>query len=90
MFSALSWLLGGVFVPVSLLPAPLQRLAAWLPITHVVDALRQVVLRGATLADIRADVLVLSAITAVGVPAGVLAVQFGIDRAKRAGSLAHI
>ena len=90
LFSALSWLLGGVFVPVSFLPAPLQRLAGWLPITHALDALRRVLLRGAALGDVSADLLVLAAIAVVGIPVGALLLRLGIARAKSEGTLAHV
>lgn len=90
MFSALSWFLGGVFVPVALLPAPLQRVAGWLPITHALNALRAVLLRGATLGDVEPDLLILVAIAAIGIPAGAWLVRVGIARAKNEGSLAHV
>lgn len=44
-------LLGGVFWSVNSLPDPLQAVAQALPMTHAIDGLRAVLLRGASLSD---------------------------------------
>ena len=60
-------LLGGVFWPIDRLPDVLQVIAHVLPVTYAVDALREVMLKGADLASgaVQGDLLVLLAIAAV-------------------------
>lgn len=90
LFSALSWLLGGVFFPVAVLPLPLQRAASWLPITHALNALRAALLKGSTLAQLRGDIVILFAIAVLGFPAGLYLVHRGIERVKQTGTLSHV
>ena len=89
LVATLSWLLGGVFFPVALLPPALQRAAAFLPITHALDALRATLLNGATIADVRHDVTILIAIAVIGLPLSALLVHVGTIRVKRTGTLGH-
>ncbi len=60
-------LLGGVFWPVERLPDVLQWIAHVLPITYAVDALREVMIKGADLGSgaIQADLAILAAIAVV-------------------------
>lgn len=60
-------LLGGVFWPVERLPDVLQAVARVLPVTYAVDALREVMLKGADLASdaIRLDLVVLAGVALV-------------------------
>jgi len=57
-------LLGGIFWPIDQLPDVLQAVARILPMSYAVDALREVMLKGADLssAAVRGDLLVLGAI----------------------------
>ena len=57
--------LGGVFIPIERLPGPVQILAYSMPLTYFSDALRQVMIRGAGLADIGLDLGVLGLFAAV-------------------------
>jgi ABC-2 type transport system permease protein len=65
-------LLGGVFWPVERLPDVLQAVAQVLPVTYAVDALREVMVKGADLATeaVRIDLLVLAGIALVFVVLG--------------------
>ena len=54
------WLLSGVFFSASNFPAVLQPVIQALPMTSLVDALRAVVLEGATLSAIRGELMLLS------------------------------
>jgi len=60
-------LLGGVFWPVERLPDVLQAVARVLPVTYAVDALREVMLKGADLASdaVRLDLVVLAGVALV-------------------------
>jgi ABC-2 type transport system permease protein len=65
--------LSGVFFPLDQEPTWLQYLAKVLPLTYLVDGLRQVMVYGASLANLWGDLLALVLITAIGLA---LAVRF--------------
>jgi ABC-2 type transport system permease protein len=85
LFGTLSWLLGGVFFPVSVLPPPLQQVSSLLPMTHAVDAVRATLLNGAAARDVRSDLAVLALIAAVGLVLGVASLSFAEARNRKAG-----
>ena len=87
LFGALSWVLGGVFFPVDMLPAWLQQLAWWLPITHALSALRAVLLAGADLIEVRGSIAVLAAFAGLGFPLALAAFGLAVRRAKQTGTL---
>lgn len=87
VIGSLSTLLGGVFYPVSALPPWVQTISHLLPITYGLQGLRDVLLRGATLAAVWRDLLVLLAFAAVLVPLSLLCFKKAVTRAKREGSL---
>jgi ABC-2 type transport system permease protein len=84
-----SGLLGGILYPVSVLPAWLQPYANLLPITHALEAIRQVLLNGATLEMVSNKALILALFAAVLLPLGLIAFAYGLKIAKREGSLVH-
>ena len=59
------WVLSGVFFSAANFPAALQPVIQALPLTALVDALRAVILEGATLGAIRGELMLLVAWTAV-------------------------
>ncbi|MEM3086060.1 MAG: ABC transporter permease [Halobacteria archaeon] len=83
-------LLGGVLYPLSLLGAipALAAASAWLPFTWALDALRKVLLGGATLVnpDVAGAALALVAAGAVLLPSGILAFRRGFAVLRRAGA----
>jgi len=89
LITTLSGLLGGVFYPLDVLPSWLMPFSWLLPITHSLEAMRQVLLNGAGLADIVSQIIILLAFAAVLVPAGLLSFGFGLNIAKKEGSLIH-
>lgn len=62
------WILSGVFFSAANFPDPVQPVIQALPLTAVIDALREVVLEGATLFDIRLELAILAVWTAVPFP----------------------
>lgn len=78
--------LGGAFVPVDAMPGWLQLTAALLPLTHALSGIREG-LDGGSLADVAPQVAVLCALAVVLLPAGILAFNWAVQRAKREGSL---
>jgi ABC-2 type transport system permease protein len=84
-----SGLLGGVFYPVDILPAWLVPVAQLLPITHALEAMRQILLNGASFAFISEKVLILVLFSAILIPMGLAAFGYGLKIAKREGSLLY-
>ena len=86
---ALSWLLGGVFFPVELLPIVLQRAALALPITHALEAERALLLAGARLGDVVPQIAVLGGFAFVGLPLAMTLFGAAVRWGKRSGTLGH-
>jgi ABC-2 type transport system permease protein len=84
-----SGLLGGVFYPVAVLPSWLKPYAYLLPITHALEAMRQILFQGATLATVYQQTLILGLFAAALVPMGLGAFAYGLKTARREGSLIH-
>lgn len=84
-----SGLLGGILYPVSVLPAWLQPYAYLFPITHAPEAIRQILLNGATFEMVYDKALIPSFYTAILIPSGLIAFAYGLKIAKREGSLVH-
>ncbi len=82
-----SGLLGGILYPVSVLPGWLQPYAYLLPITHALEAIRRVLLNGATLAAVSHEILVLTLFAVLLLPLGLTAFGYGLKVAKKEGSL---
>ncbi len=94
--SPISWLmgisaglLGGVFYPVSVLPEWLKPLSFLLPITHSLEAMRRILLHGATLFDVYNEILILTIFAIFLLPAGLLSFGYGLRFAKKEGTLTH-
>lgn len=85
----LSALLGGVYYPTLVLPPWLQPVAALLPLTYGLRALRRTLLDGAPLAAVATDLAVLATFGAVLLGAGVLVFTRALGYARRAGTLAQ-
>lgn len=85
----ISGLLGGVIYPVSVLPDWLKPISAILPITHGLEAIRQVLLNGAGIFDIRNQLLILTGFTLISLATGSLFIYYSLRIAKKEGSLLH-
>ncbi len=84
-----SGLLGGVLYPVSVLPSWLEPVSSLLPITYALEAMRQVLLNGATLSAVADKALALAVFAAILLPSGLVAFGYGLRTARREGSLIH-
>ncbi|MFO0724487.1 MAG: ABC transporter permease [Myxococcota bacterium] len=87
--SGLSWLLSGVLYPKEILPLPVQALARLLPMTHTLEALRQLLLLGAPPSAIEGSIAGLAIFGAVGLPLSLAWFAWSVGRARIAGSLAR-
>jgi ABC-2 type transport system permease protein len=77
----------GITYPISVLPAWMQGVASVLPLTYAIRDIRAVLLAGATLADIQADLIVLAAFALIMPLIGYL-IFYGTERrSRRTGDL---
>jgi len=51
--------LSGIFFPIEMMPSFMQTISKWLPFTYAVDAMRRIMVFGATLGNVYTDVLVM-------------------------------
>ena len=88
-FSGASYLLGGVYYPVAVLPSWLQKISYLLPIRHSLEGIRLCLLGRASLKMIAPNLIALLCFTAVLPPSGLLCFQRAVRRANMDGSLTH-
>jgi ABC-2 type transport system permease protein len=86
---SVSSMLGGALFPVSLMPEWLRMIAALLPTTYALEALRQAMLNGASIPMLWRDVLILGAFAVVLLPVGVWVFAKAVDKGRRDGTLMH-
>lgn len=89
LFGGLSWLLGGVFYPVDILPRFLRGAAQLIPITHALIGMRAAFLQHASIASLLPQIEILGLFGVVGLPLSLLAFNWGIRWAKTTGTLSH-
>ena len=89
LVQGLSYLLGGVYYPVSVLPEWCQVLADLLPITHALEAMRLLLLTGASLGEVQRPILALLIFSAVAGPVSVGVFWLALRRVKKEGSLSQ-
>lgn len=77
----------GITYPVSVLPEWMQAVAAWLPPTYAIRAIRAAGLNNAGLAELMPDLLALAGFGVAWLTIGYLAFQWTERRARRLGSL---
>ncbi len=84
-----SALLGGVIYPVSVLPGWLVPFSNILPVTHGLEAIRQVLLNGAGIHEIQNQLYILCILSLLFVALGSTSIYYGLKIAKKEGSLLH-
>jgi ABC-2 type transport system permease protein len=84
----LSLVLGGVYYPVEVLPVWMQKMSAFLPITHALKAVRLVLLKGVSLSEVMYEIYILIAFIAVLLPVSVLFFRWALKKAVFEGTLA--
>ena len=87
VISGATTFLGNVFFPVEQLPEWIRPASDYMPITWSLRVVRGALLEGKSLSDLSGDLLSLTLLTAVLLPAGLIASRYAIRRAKREGSL---
>lgn len=89
LFSSVSTLVGGVLYPVEILPSWLQSIAALLPITYALEAMRLSLLMGASWEELWPQLLALIIFCVVLGPISLVAFRYAVLRARAEGTLAH-
>jgi ABC-2 type transport system permease protein len=84
-----SSLLGGVYYPTHVVPSWLQHISGAIPLTYGLRALRRVLLDGASLLSVRADVDVLLLMTVVLFAVACWLFSAAMRYARRTGSLSY-
>lgn len=87
LVSAVSFLLGGVVYPISVLPDGLNTLSYYVPMTHSVTGMRQALLNGSSLNELYPHVLFLTIFAAVFIPLSMSMFELGLNRTKKLGTL---
>jgi ABC-2 type transport system permease protein len=85
----LSTLLGGVYYPAKVVPAWLQHISGFIPLTYGLRALRKVMLEGASLRTVGGDVAMLLLMTVVLLCVGLWVFKSAMSYARRIGSLGY-
>ena len=87
LFSSISWLLGGVYYPVEILPQWLQQCSQLLPITYTLKGMRLALLQGHSLSELSGSIVALVVFTLITLPVSIVFFDYAVRRAKRDGSL---
>lgn len=86
VYGSAALLLGGVYYPLSVLPAWLRPLSVIFPITHSLEAMRQAVINGATISDVSTQLLILLGFAVVSIPLAVVSFRWALRRIRRDGT----
>lgn len=84
-----SSIVGGMLFPVDVLPPWLQVIAYLNPVTYALDAMRAVLLDGASLASVSRSLAILLVFAAVLLPSSMLVFSWVLRRTKVTGTLTH-
>lgn len=87
LFGSVSSFIGGTYFPVTVLPVWLQKIAYLFPIFYALRAMRLAVLKGFTVVQLSADILILFLFSVVVIPVSLLLFKWAVRMAKIEGSL---
>lgn len=80
-------LLGGVYFPITILPAWLQYIAKLLPITYAVKAIELAAYRGFTVFQLKHEIIFLTIFSLLLLPSSIAAFTYALKKAQRNGTL---
>ena len=89
LVQGLSYLLGGVYYPISVLPEWGQSIAHVLPITHSLEAMRLALLKSADFADVAGSIVSLVLFIVIAGPVSVGCFRLAMRRVRQDGSLSQ-
>jgi len=88
-FNMVSWLLGGVYYPLSVMPEWLQNVSHLIPITHSLEIMRQCLIHGASVWSMSTHVWALALWAFIGLPCSITVFVMAMSRARQQGTLGH-
>jgi ABC-2 type transport system permease protein len=89
IMGSLEGLIGGVYFPITVMPAWLQFLANFFPITYAIRALQLAVYKGYPLTRLWLETGLLLLFSVVLLPLGLLLFTLSLRKARREGTLGH-
>jgi ABC-2 type transport system permease protein len=89
VFGTVANLLGGIYYPITVLPGWMQTLAAWIPVTYALRAMRLALLQGASFSELQGDMLALLLFCLVLLPLSLVIFGLAVRLARIDGSLTH-
>jgi ABC-2 type transport system permease protein len=89
VLGGLGSILGGAYFPIDVMPVWMQKLSLLIPVTYSLAALRQTMLKGASLAAVAKPVLVLTVVAAVMLPASAAIFAATVRKGRKEGTLAQ-
>ena len=89
IFSQMSFLLGGVFFPVNVLPRWLRQLADFIPLTHALEGMRLALIGHGAPGEVARSLLLTSLFAAALLPTSLIVFSYAVKRAKMRGTLAQ-
>jgi len=90
VIQSLLLLISGVYYSVTILPAPMQVIAAFSPATYILDGVRQALIDGAPVTTMGGHLLPLAVMAVVFIPLGVFVFGRAERYAKRTGKLKRV
>ncbi len=87
IFTSMSWLLGGVYYPITVLPDWVQKFSYLLPITYSLEGMRLALLQGYTLRELFPSIIPLLIFTIIMLPISIWVFKYAVKKAKVDGSL---
>ncbi|WP_333820170.1 ABC transporter permease [Ohtaekwangia sp.] len=85
--STLSSILGGAYFPIAIMPAWLQLVSVFVPITYSLDALRLTMLQNYSIGMISEQLLILALVSVVLFPLSLKTFEWAVEKGKRDGTL---
>lgn len=89
VFVNISWLLGGVYYPISILPDWVQKASYLLPITYSLEGMRFALLKGYGISQLVPYMIPLAVISVLLLPISFCSFLFAVNKARDNGSLTH-
>jgi len=89
VFTSASWLLGGIYYPISVLPEWVQLFSSFLPITHSLEGMRMALLQGRSMSALLPSIVSLAIFALIMLPVSIWFFKYSVRIAKLNGSLAQ-
>ncbi len=89
IFSQASFLLGGVFFPVNVLPGWLRQVAKFIPLTHALEGMRLALIGTGAPGEVTRSLILTALFAAALLPTSLVVFSYAVKKAKMRGTLAQ-